>query len=359
MIFLENGKVIGDKHVFIIAEIGKNFIVTETGESATIYLDRAKALIKAAKEAGADAVKFQTHNFVDEQYPVDVFSPHFNGADRYNWIKRNTEATPLEFWKALKQYAYELGIIFFSTPMSRGAAVLLNEVGVPLWKIGSGDLLDFAMLDYIRNSLKPIIISTGMSTDLEVKKAVDFIKEKNNNLVVLHCVSKYPCPPEDLKLETIDYLRSTFDCLVGFSDHSLGTAEAAMAVMRGAKVIEKHFSFDRNAWGPDHKVSLTPVEFSELVAVIRNAEHQPQVPITSSLGKICQDDEAKFRPYFRKALVMANDLPAGTVITPEMVYAMRPAGFIAGLPSEKYPDILGKQLKKTLKKLEPITEDCV
>src|SRR3989344_5630410 len=265
MIVLKNGKTIGGEHVFVIAEIGKNFIVTESGESTAQYLERAKQLIKAAKEAGADAVKFQTHNFSDEQYPLDVFSPHFNGSDRYNWVKRNTEATPIDFWKALKQYADELGIIFFSTPMSRGAAIVLKEVGVTLWKIGSGDLLVFAMLDYVRQSGKPIIISTGMSTDEEVKKAVAFIKEKNNQLVVLHCVSKYPCPPEELKLETIDYLRGIFDCIVGFSDHSLGTAEAAMAVTRGAKVIEKHFSFDRTAWGPDHKVSLTPTEFSELV----------------------------------------------------------------------------------------------
>lgn len=359
MIVLENGKTIGGEHVFVIAEIGKNFIVTESGESTTQYLERAKQLIKAAKEAGADAVKFQTHNFLDEQYPLDVFAPHFNGADRYNWVKRNTEATPVYFWKALKQYADELGIIFFSTPMSRGAAEILNNVGVSLWKVGSGDLLDFPMLDYIRCIGKPIIISTGMSMDEEVKKAVTFIKEKNNQLVVLHCVSKYPCPPEDLKLETIDYLRETFDCIVGFSDHSLGTAEAAMAVMRGAKVIEKHFSFDRSAWGPDHKVSLSPAEFAELVKVIRIAETKQIAATTVTAGKVCQDDEAKFRPYFRKALVIASDLEAGTVITPEMVYAMRPAGFLDGLPSESYPDIIGKKLKKSLKRLEPITKDVI
>ena len=359
MISISNKISIGGERVFVIAEIGKNFIITESPENANVYLDRAKQLIKAATDAGADAVKFQTHNFFDEQYPINVFSPHFNGLDRYNWVKRNTETTPIDFWKALKQYADELGIIFFSTPMSRGAAMMLDEVGVPLWKIGSGDLLDFAMLDYIRQSGKPIIISTGMSTDEEVKKAVSFIKEKNDQLVVLHCVSKYPCPPEDLKLETIDYLRATFDCIVGFSDHSLGTAEAAMAVMRGAKVIEKHFSLNRAAWGPDHKVSLTPGEFAELVKVIREAEKKQTINTGAISGKVCQDDEAKFRPYFRKTLVIASDLPAGTIITPDMVYAMRPAGFLDGLPSEQYPDIIGKKLKKSLKRLEPITKDTI
>lgn len=359
MISVSKNIVIGGDKTFIIAEIGKNFIITENDESVEQYLDRAKQLIKAAKEVGADAVKFQTHWVEDEQYPLSVFAPHFNGMDRYKWVKRNTEATPISFWKEIKKYCAEQEIVFFSTPMSRGAAMILNEVGVPLWKVGSGDLLDFVMLDYLRLSGLPIIISTGMSTEEEIKKAVAFIKEKNDQLIMLHCVSKYPCPPEDLKLETINYLRKTFDCIIGFSDHSLSTAEAAMAVMYGSKIIEKHFTFDRTSWGPDHKVSLTPIEFSVLVKVIRDAEKNKVIEQKITIGKVCQDDEAKFRPYFRKSLVAATDLPAGVMIKSEMIYAMRPAGFIDGLPSEDYLKVVGKMLKKSLKKLEPITKDAI
>ena len=135
---------------FVVAEIGKGFIQTEEDQTPEVYLANAKELVLLAKEAGADAVKFQTHTVEDEQANINVVAPHFNGADRYSWVKRNTAATPVWFWQELKKYCAELGIVFFSTPMSRGAAKLLNEeVGVDLWKVGSGDILDFVMLDYL------------------------------------------------------------------------------------------------------------------------------------------------------------------------------------------------------------------
>ena len=181
------------KRVFVIAEIGKNFIQTQEERPVAEYLENAKALVKAAKDAGADAVKFQTHNVEDEQLNIHVVSPHFKGADRYSWLTRNTNATPLDaFWKPLKAYCDEAGITFFSTPMSRGAAKKLSEVGVPLWKVGSGDILDFVTLDYLAATGNPIILSSGMSTLEEIDKSIDFLKRRlpagrqGTGIVLLH-----------------------------------------------------------------------------------------------------------------------------------------------------------------------------
>lgn len=353
-------------HVFVVAEIGKNFIQTQEERPVEEYLENAKALVKAAKEAGADAVKFQTHNVEDEQLNIRVVSPHFNGADRYSWLTRNTKATPLEtFWKPLKQYCDEIGILFHSTPMSRGAAQKLNELGVELWKVGSGDILDFVTLDFLASTGKPIIMSSGMSTIEELDQAIDFLKRRKASVILLHCVSRYPCPPEHLNLSTVGFLRERYGIPVGFSDHSIGIDSPLAAVALGAQVIEKHFSFSRDLWGADHKVSMTPEELKALVSGIRELERDPSKK-TAYLGKdivkagmgsgtkVLQEDEAVFRPYFRKSLMAGRDIPAGTVVTAEMLYAMRPQANARGLPSEEYEHILGRVAKVDLKKYDPI-----
>ncbi|GAF77642.1 unnamed protein product, partial [marine sediment metagenome] len=184
-------KIIGGADVFVIAELGKNFIQTKEERPVEEYLENAKELVQLAKQAGADAVKFQAHNIEDEQLDIKITAPHFSGSDRYNWVKRNTLATPPDFWKALKKYCDKLGIIFFSTPMSRGAAQMLEQrLDVPLWKVGSADILDFVMLDFIAKTNKPIILSTGMSTLAEVDKAVAFLQKRTRDIVLMHCVSE-------------------------------------------------------------------------------------------------------------------------------------------------------------------------
>ena len=352
---------------FVVAELGKNFIQTQEERPVGEYLENAKALVKAAHEAGADAVKFQTHNVEDEQLDIHVVSPHFKGADRYSWLTRNTNATPLEgFWRPIKQYCDELGIIFHSTPMSRGAAQKLSQVGVELWKIGSGDILDFVCMDYLASTAKPIIMSSGMSTLEELDKAIDFLKRRNAQVILLHCVSKYPCPPEQLSLGTIPFLRERYQIPIGFSDHSIGIDSALAAVALGAQVVEKHFSFSRELWGADHKVSMTPEELKALVKGIRELEADPAKKqeylkkdiVKAGMGsgaKVLQEDEAVFRPYFRKSLMAGEDIPAGTALKPEMLYAMRPQMYAKGLPSEEYEKVLGKAVKQDLKKYDPIT----
>ncbi len=357
------------KGVFIIAEAGKNFIQTEEERSVEDYLENAKQLVDEAARAGADAIKFQTHNVEDEQLDIDVVSPHFKGSDRYHWVVRNTKSTPInEFWKPLREYCDSQDIIFFSTAMSRGAAKILDEVGVNFWKIGSGDILDFVMLDYMRESGKPIILSSGMSTLEEVENAIRFLREKNDRVASLHCVSKYPCPPEESHLKTIEFFKEKFDIPIGFSDHSIEIEPCLAAVAVGATILEKHFSMSRTLWGADHKVSLTPQEFTDLVNGVREAQENPAKRKETLQGefaqkgmgsktKVLQDDEAVFRPLFRKSLMAGQDIPAGTTLQAEMIYAMRPQQYAGGLPSENYEEVLGRKTTRLLNKYDPITRE--
>lgn len=349
--------------VFFIAEIGKNFIQMEEDRPIAEYLDNAKRLVDAAKESGANAVKFQTHELEDEVLNIDFTSPHFKAKDRYSWVKRNTNATPLEgFWKPLKVYCDEKGIIFFSTPMSRKAAVKLNEVGVPMWKVGSGDVLDYLTLNYLLETKKPIIISSGMVSLKELDEVIRYITDRGGDLTVLYCISQYPCPPEYFNLGTIEYLREKYpEITVGFSDHSLTHDAALAAVKLGARVIEKHFSFDRKLWGADHKASILPKEMKELIQMVRSKAHE-EIETSKFYGdknKELEGANNMYRPYFNKALVAGTDIENGTILTEELIYAMRPIQLIKGHPSWGVNDIVGKKVTKPLKKFEPLTLDIL
>lgn len=359
--------------VFVIAEIGKNFIETEEEKPVAEYLENAKRLVDAAADAGADAVKFQTHTVEDEVMEIPFTSPHFSDpkqGKRHVWVSRNTAATPVkEFWRPLKQHCEKRGILFFSTPMSRGAAKRLHEeVGVPLWKVGSGDILDFVMLDYLRKTGLPILLSSGMSTYEEVKRAIEFAKKDGTPVALFHCVSRYPCPPEALSLSTIEFYRENFNLPVGFSDHSLGYESALLAAALGATIIEKHFSFSREKFGADHNVSMTPAEFKKMTHGLREIVDDPEKRramlqsefARRALGakeKILQEEEAVFRPLFRKSLVAARDVKAGETLVAGYIYAMRPQSLLGGVPSEDYEALLGRRLKKDLKKYDVISSD--
>ncbi len=351
---------IGDERVFFIAEVGKGFIQSEDDRSVAEYLENAKVLAKAAKDAGADAVKFQTHVLEDEQLPVEITSPHFKGADRYSWVKRNMRATPLEeFWKPLKAYCDEIGILFFSTPMSRDAAKLLNTLSVPLWKVGSGDVQDYALLDYLATTGKPVIISSGMVSLDELDAVVIYMQERSVPLCILYCISKYPAPREYFNLATIQHFKDRYPNVpIGFSDHSLGDEVSLAAVQAGASIIEKHFSLSRELWGSDHKVSMTPEEFGIMV---NRARTNALVDPSDYMGEPARELEGaanEFRPYFNKTLVAGRDIAEGEVFTPETVYAMRPRA--AGeLSADRYHDVVGRQSKRFIAKYGPILEQDI
>lgn len=339
--------------VFIVAEIGKGYIQTKEDQTNAQYLENAKQLIKAAKEAGADAVKFQTHTVEDEQLPIKVTAPHFSWADRYVWVSRVTKASPIEFWKEIRRYCDELEIILFSTPMSRGAAQRVEIINPPLWKVASSDILDFVLLDYIAQTDKPIIVSSGMSTEKELDKCIDFLKKRTDKIILMHCVSKYPCPPEELYLDTIEYFAKIYNLPVGFSDHSLGWKAPVAAASKGACIIEKHFSLDRSFWGSDHQESMLPDEFRKMVHAIRNKIEVDASKFGKGI-KVLDEKESAFRPIFRKSFMAGCNIKKGEVITKEMIYAMRPQKYAKGLPSEEYENVVGTKAIKNFKKYDPI-----
>lgn len=354
-------KELDHSEIFIIAEIGKNFIQTEDDRSQDEYVANAKQLIDEAYKAGVDAVKFQTHEVIDEQAEMAVISPHFKSMERYRWLERNTKATPIEFWHEIKKYAEDRGLIFFSSPMSRLSASKLDEVGVPLWKIGSGDVDDFFLLDYIIKTKKPVIISSGMVSFEELDRVMKYLTSTESPVGLLYCVSQYPCPPEHFNLATIEHFKKRYPkAIIGFSDHSVDNHEVTLAAVKlGARIIEKHFSLSRDLWGPDHKASLSPKEFKELVDRIRSGEYKG-IDHTSFYGlndKELEGAHNKFRPYFKKTLVASCDIPAGTIIKISDLRALRPRLHLDGLSPEFYKKIIGKKTKISILRHTPLRED--
>lgn len=274
---------------FIIAEAGKNFITMSDSDIA-YCLSQAKWLARSAKENGASAIKFQTHVLEDEKLK--------RNPSRYTWIKMNEDLTPYDdFWLPLANYCAEQDIFFMSTPMSKMAAEKINRL-IKIWKVGSADLTDRDLLEYLVSTKKPIILSTGMSTLTEIDLAVLFLKDKGADFMLMHCVSLYPCPVEKLNLNTIDFLKQRYGVPVGFSDHSLFPEVPAFAMKHGITVIEKHFTLNREAYGPDHKISLETKEFKKMVDLINLAYIQYHADGVVA-EKILLDEEKDYWKVFR------------------------------------------------------------
>jgi sialic acid synthase SpsE len=243
-----------------IADIGKNFISKE-GMTIPYYTEKAIKLIKKASESGADVAKFQTHVFEDEHRK--------RGQLRYEWIKFNELVTPISFWEELKRECDRIEIEFLVTPMSKMAAEKVNHL-VKRWKISSADIVDIDLLKYLKSTKKPIILSTGMSTEKQIDDAINLLRSQIE--FINYCVSIYPCPIYKINLTNLIKLSSKYEIAVGFSDHSLSVEVPSLAVRMGACAIEKHFTLDRGAFGPDHKVSLLPDEFKEMVKLCKKAK---------------------------------------------------------------------------------------
>ncbi|MBI2846550.1 MAG: N-acetylneuraminate synthase family protein, partial [Chloroflexi bacterium] len=252
---------IGDGHpCFIVAEAGIN----HNGE-----FEKAKMLVDAAAEGGADAIKFQTHLTEKEMLP-DAPTAGYVGESLFTLLKR-LELSREEHVE-LKKYAEKKGLIFLSTPFSKEAADLLEELEVEAYKTGSGELTNLPLLEHIARKRKPMLVSTGMSTLEEIGESVDLLKKLKTRFVLMHCTSSYPTKYEDLNLRVINKLREKFGVPIGISDHSVGIYTVLAAVVLGACVIEKHFTIDRNWPGPDQKASINPQELGELVRGTRAIE---------------------------------------------------------------------------------------
>jgi N-acetylneuraminate synthase len=299
------------------------FVIAEAGVNHNGDLQRARALIDVAVEAGADAVKFQTFQadrLATPGAPKADYQVQTTGdAESQFDMLRRLELSP-DAHRELQSYCHERGIIFLSTPFDDVAVDLLDELGVPAFKISSGDLTNSPLLEHVASKGKPVILSTGMSELSELIEAVSVLNTAGcENPVLLHCVSNYPADAAEVNLRAMQTMRSAFDVPVGFSDHTEGIDVALAAVALGACVIEKHFTLDRTLPGPDHRASLEPAELRELVRSIRRVE--------TALGngrKVPSASELETAKVARRSLVAARDIPAGVTLERSMVVMRRP-----------------------------------
>ena len=314
------GRWVGPGHpVYIIAEAGVN----HNGDLAT-----ACRLVDVAAEAGADAVKFQTfkaENLATLTAPKANYQRSTTDpAESQLQMLRGLELSAAQFGE-LRDYCHECDIEFLSTPFDEASADLLEALDVPAYKVPSGEITNLGLLCHIAGKARPLILSTGMATLAEVETALDTASAAGNGeVILLHCVSSYPAPPNEANLRAMQTLTRAFRVPVGFSDHTLGLEVALAAVALGACVVEKHFTLDRTLPGPDHAASLTPLELRQLVAAIRNVE--------AALGDGCKrptPSEADTRMVARKSVTLLADLEEGRVLEPFMLGLRRPGNGIA------------------------------
>lgn len=324
-------------------------IIAEAGVNHNGSLKIAKNLIDTAKEAKADAIKFQTfktENLVTTKAQKAEYQiKNSNHNTQYEMLK-SLELTPSEF-KKIAKYAQDKEIIFLSSPFDIPSANLLEELNLPLYKIGSGEITNFPLLKHVAKKQKPIILSTGMSTMGEIEEAIQFLEKYNDNITLMHCITSYPAPKKDINLYVIKTLKNTFKKPVGFSDHTTGIEISLAAVSLGSTIIEKHFTLDKNLPGPDHKASLEPAEFAKMVKSIRNIE--------KALGngiKKPTPEELKIKKVVRKSIVSKNHIPQGTTITKDMLEFKRPG---TGIETKNVDYIVGKKTTKDIPKDTLIT----
>lgn len=328
-------KIIGkDKPCFIIAEAGVN----HNGKLAL-----AKKLIDAAKEAGADAVKFQTfktENLVSPDAPKAKYQKETVGKISQFEMLKKLELSEVEF-KELQNYAKKSGIIFLSAAFDEDSAEILEKMDVCAFKIGSGELTNHSLLYKIAKYRKPIILSTGMATIKEIEDALKIIyKTGNHQVILLHCTTNYPAKFESVNLRAIESMQKKFKVPVGYSDHTPGLAIPIASSALGAAVIEKHFTLDRKMAGPDHRASIEPQELKEMVDAVRAIE------LARGDGKKRpQKEELEMRNIARKSLFTKVNIPKGEEIKEEMLIARRPG---TGISPEDLPKIIGKIAKKDI-----------
>lgn len=295
-------KIIGDNHpVYIIAEVGLN-------HQGDVTL--AKKLIDKAVEACCDAVKFQKRS-IKRIYKKDVLENKENQEHSIHYLLNHIEKTELSdnHIKDLQKYSISKGIEFLCTPWDEDSLFLLEKLQVPAYKIASADMFNLKFIRSVASYKKPLLISTGMSFLSEIEQLVLFLKDINSEFALLHCNSTYPAPFYDINLRFIPTLKEKFDCLVGYSGHEQGISVSIAAVSLGARIIERHITWDKTLPGPDHKASLEPTEFKELVKQIRIVELALGEPVRyPSRGEYLN------REALSKSLVAARDLKRGTII---------------------------------------------
>ena len=326
------------------------YIIAEMSANHKNDLSRAKDIIKAAAESGADAIKLQTYTADTQtiEHDADQFIIHGTLWDKKSLYKLYEEAsTPWEWQADLKAFANSLGLDCFSTPCDVSAVDFLETIDMPCYKVASFEIVDLPLLKRIARTRRPVFLSTGMATVAEIDEAVRTLRANGTkDLILLKCASAYPTPPDESNLLTIPHLSATFDCNAGLSDHTLGSAVAVAAIALGACVIEKHFTLSRSDGGPDAAFSMEPHEFRELVDNVRTVE--------KALGTICYDvtkSQQELTP-FRRSLYVVRDIRAGEPFTPENVRSIRPA---YGLHTRYWDLVLSCKAGKDIKRGTPLS----
>ena len=341
------GKLIGEKHpVFIIAELSANH---------NHNYDVAVDTIKAAKEAGADAIKLQT--YTADTLTIDCDNEHFQIKGGTLWDNKTLHQlyqeayTPWDWQPKLQKLAEELGLIFFSTPFDNTAVDFLENMNVPFYKVASFEIVDIPLVEYIASKGKPVLMSTGISTLKDMEEAVEAcIRVGNKNIILLKCTSAYPTLLSEADIKVIPDLAKKFELPIGLSDHTQGTAASITAVALGAKIIERHLILDRKMGGPDAEFSLEPSEFKEMVKTIREVEQ--------SLGSVNYklSEKVEKNKQFARSLFVVKDMNQGDVFTVENLRSIRPGN---GLAPKYFKEILGKRAKVDIKRGTPLGKELV
>lgn len=330
---------------FEINEESSVFIIAELSANHNGSLETAIETIRAAKRAGANAIKFQT--YTADTMTIDSRKDDFvikgtiwEGRNLYDLYKE--AYTPWEWHKELFQIAKEEGLICFSSPFDKTAVDFLEDLNVPAYKIASFEITDLPLIEYVASKNKPIIISTGIAQEKDIELAINTCRKVNNNeIALLKCTSSYPAPINEANAIMIKDLANKYNVISGLSDHTMGSVLPIVATCLGAKIIEKHFILDRSIGGPDATFSMNEKEFSSMVKDVRNAE--------KSIGTINYNltDKQKKGRDFSRSIYIIKDIEEGEKITKDDIAIIRP-GF--GLHPKYYNDILGKKVIRSLER---------
>lgn len=327
----------------------KTLIIAEAGVNHNGSLERALEMVDVASKMGADIIKFQTfipEKLVTNSAPMAEYQQKniSDSATQYEMLKKLSLS--FDDFRRIWARCNEVGVQFISTPFDIESANFLHSLGMDCWKIPSGEITNLPYLRKIASFGEKIIMSTGMCTMEEVAAAVLLVKSGTSNISLLHCTTEYPAPYESVNLRAMNTLAKTFGYPVGYSDHTAGIEAAVAAVSLGATIIEKHFTLDKTLPGPDHKASLNPKEFEEMVRAIRNTEKMlgngEKTPALAELGN---------RAVARKSIVAAKPIQAGEIFSEENLAVKRPG---TGLSPMTWDTLLGKTAKESYAKDEQI-----
>lgn len=326
------------------------YILAEIGQAHDGSLGILHSYIDALAPTGVDAVKFQIHIAEAESSEHEPFRVQFSleDATRFDYWKRM--GFTLEQWKGIKQHCDEAGLDFICSPFSNLAVDWLEEMGVEQYKIGSGEVNNFLLLEKIAQTGKPVILSSGMSSYTELDQTVAFLKERKVVFSILQCTTAYPTQPEQYGLNVIQELKKRYNVPIGFSDHSAKTATCIAAAALGASILEFHVVFDRQLFGPDSKSSLTIPETRDLVLAVRNIATALSHPID-------KNNTAEFstlKQIFEKSLAVNKDLPKNHILTFADLESKKPKGF--GIDASRFQEVIGKPLNKDLKQWDFLNE---